>query len=100
MQSGLSGSHESSRAPEVIRIRVTCIEPLSPSTVVVGGFTEGASPGLGTIAPVYSFALEDRGPGNLDKWTIAAQLSGPCIESFGPGAVQTAVRGNIVVRGA
>jgi hypothetical protein len=83
-------------APQVIRIRITCMIPLSASSVIVGGAVEGASPGVGTVHPFFSFVLEDGGVGAPDKWTIFAQFSGVCVDAFGP-AFETAVGGNIVI---
>jgi hypothetical protein len=97
-QDGLSGAHNFA-APRVIRVRVTCLVQLSESVVAVGGYTEGASPGTATVYPVYTFLLEDRGPGNLDKWTLYGEFSDPCVEQFGPGGIETAVGGNIVIQG-
>jgi hypothetical protein len=93
LQSGLAGIHNEHQ-PQVIRIRITCLIPLSASTVIVGGVPEGATAGVGTIFPNYTFVLEDRGPGLQDKWTLF--YGSPCSEAFGP-ATETAVRGNIVV---
>jgi hypothetical protein len=97
LQSGTTVIHNPV-APEVIRIRITCMIPLSDTTVIVGGETEGATVGLGTVDPFYSFVLEDGGVGQPDKWTIFAQVSGVCTEAFGP-ANETAVAGNIVIHG-
>ena len=97
-QNGLSGAHNFN-SPEVIRIQVTCLVQLSPTVVAVGGATQGATAGIGTIFPFYTFLLEDRGPGNLDKWTGYSQVSDPCVAPFGPGGVETAVGGNIVIQG-
>ena len=83
-------------APEVIRVRITCMIPLSASSVIVGGAVEGASPGVGTVEPFFSFVLEDGGVGAPDKWTIFEQVSGVCVDAFGP-AFETAVGGNIVI---
>jgi hypothetical protein len=96
-QSGLSGAHNFN-SPQVIRIRVTCLVQLSPTVVAVGGATEGATAGVGTIFPYYTFLLEDLGPGNLDKWTAYFEVSDPCVEPFGPGGIETAVGGNIVIQ--
>jgi len=95
LQSGTTQIHNT-HAPEVIRIRITCMIPLSDSSVIVGGETEGATVGVGTIDPFYSFVLEDGGVDRPDKWTIFAQFSGSCTEAFGP-AIETAVAGNIVI---
>jgi hypothetical protein len=97
-QDGLSGVNNFN-APRVIRVQVTCLVPLSASVVAVGGFTAGATAGIGTLYPFYTFLLEDRGPGNLDKWTLYAELFDPCVEPFGPGGIETAVAGNIVIQG-
>jgi hypothetical protein len=97
-QDGTSGAHNFN-APRVIRVRVTCLVQLSPSVVAVGGITEGTSPGTGSVYPVYTFLLEDRGPGNLDKYTLYGEFSNPCDEQFGPGGIETAVAGNIVIQG-
>jgi hypothetical protein len=97
-QDGLSGAHNFA-APRVIRVGVTCLVQLSASVVAVGGYTEGATAGLGTVYPVYTFLLEDRGPGNLDKWTAYAEFFDPCVEEFGPGGIETAFAGNIVIQG-
>jgi hypothetical protein len=96
-QNGLSGAHNW-HAPQVIRIRVTCLVQLSPNVVAVGGATEGATAGVGTIDPYYTFLLEDTGPGNLDKYTIYSEISNPCDEQFGPGGIETAFGGNIVIQ--
>jgi hypothetical protein len=97
LQDGLSGVHNFA-SPEVIRVRVTCLVPISASVVAVGGFTEGATAGIGTLFPFYTVLLEDRGPGNLDKWTLYAEAFGPCDEEFGPGGIETAFGGNIVIQ--
>jgi hypothetical protein len=100
LQSGARGLHNFS-APEVIRIRITCLRLLSSSTVAVGGATVGATVGVGTVWPYYTFVLEDRGPGLPDKWTMWAQyppFSGgsQCNDVWAP-AVETSVHGNIVI---
>jgi hypothetical protein len=83
-------------APQIIRVRITCMIPLSASSVIVGGAVEGSSPGVGTVEPFFSFVLEDGGVGAPDKWTIFEQVSGVCVDAFGP-ASETAVGGNIVI---
>jgi hypothetical protein len=100
LKDGARGLHNWS-APEVIRIRITCMRLLSPSTVAVGGETVGATVGLGTVWPYYTFVLEDRGPGLPDKWTAWAQyppFSGgsQCNDVWAP-AVETSVRGDIAI---
>ena len=92
-----NGTNGLNRAPEVIRVRITCLISLTPSSLIVGGETEGASPGVGTIFPFYSFVLEDRGA-LPDKWTIHAQFSQVCTGALVTGPpVETAVGGNIVI---
>lgn len=83
-----------------IRIRITCLE-VTGSIALVGGSTVAASPSVGTIHPQYGFVLQDNGPGVPDKSTIFALFatvpSNPCLDIFAP-AVETALRGNIIVK--
>lgn len=81
---------------EVTQIRITCLIPLSASTVIVGGVAESSTSGLESVHPFYSFVLEDRGAGLPDKYTLFYQVSGVCVEAFGP-AVETAAGGDIVI---
>ena len=97
LDKAVSGVHCESRPR--IRITITCLV-VSGNVAIAGGSTVGATAGLGTIHPQYSFVLEDLGPGVSDRWTIFAQFASdpanPCAEAFGP-AVETSVRGNVVV---
>jgi hypothetical protein len=83
-----------------IRIELTCLE-VTGSIALVGGSTVAASPSVGTIFPEYGFVLQDNGPGVPDQSTIfalfASVLSNPCLDIF-PPAVETALRGNIIVK--
>ena len=99
---GLRSAYNAS-APRIIRVRITCLRVLGPSTVAVGGRTVGASAGVGTVWPYYTFVLEDRGPGLRDKWTMWSQYrpfrgASPCTDARAP-AVETSAGGNIVIRG-
>jgi len=81
---------------EVTQIRITCLIPLSASTVIVGGVAESSTSGLESVYPYYSFVLEDRGVGLPDKYTLYSQVSGVCVEASGPAA-ETAAGGDIVI---
>lgn len=99
LESGESGVHGQSH--QRIQVDVTCVQ-VTGSVAIVGGTTVRSTEGVGTVHPQYAFVLEDAGAGLPDKSTIfalfATEPSNPCLDVFGP-AVQTSVRGNIVVRG-
>jgi hypothetical protein len=84
-----------------VRVHITCMLVRADHTVVVGG-SLAAGGGSGTIFPFYAFVLQDNGPGAPDKFTLyhlflSGDL-GPCAAALSE-AVETAVGGNIVIRG-